>query len=181
MAPPRAPAQRYPTHRPAYLREGPAMNTITTSHLPRRPALWDTTRYGFTLRVLALPNAPKIARDNVTRTLVKWGLDDEHIGIAVLIVSELVTNAVMATGRATGPLEPQPDEDIPLIRTNIQHYITTTSIAVWDTDPTPPTILEQYPDAEHGRGLHLVTMLSDEWRHYPYNGGKTIWCQIETP
>ena len=155
------------------------MNAMTTPTQLGQPALWDTTRYGFTLRALALPNAPKIARDNVTSALVRWGLDDEHIGIVVLIVSELVTNAVCHTGRATGPLETLPDEDIPLIRVNIEHYFKTTTVAVWDTSPTPPTILEQYPDAEHGRGLHLITMLTNEWRHYPYNGGKTIWCKIE--
>jgi hypothetical protein len=52
-------------------------------------------------------------------------------------------------------------------------------IEVWDKDPMPPTKKEQGPDAEDGRGLFLVEMLSERWGVYsPRGGGKAVWCDV---
>ena len=44
------------------------------------------------------------------------------------------------------------------------------------TDSRPHTI-----DAEAGRGLEIVTLLSDRWGFYhPVGGGKVVWAALVT-
>lgn len=151
----------------------------TTPTLPGQLPLWDPASYACAIRLPALPDAPQVARDFATKTLTKWQLDPEHIETVRLIISELVTNAARQTGRITGPPAPEPGETIPDIHVYVHHYLTTTTISAWDSDPTPPVLISSALDAEHGRGLQLVAMLAKEWRHRPRTDGKVIICRVE--
>ncbi|HAM02451.1 MAG TPA: ATP-binding protein [Acidimicrobiaceae bacterium] len=91
-----------------------------------------------------------------------------EVDSAVLVVSELVSNAVQhATER----------DDIELImdvREGCLH------VEVLDGDPRPPK--EEAPDRldESGRGLRIVDRLSDRWGWEPVTGnGKRVWCELE--
>jgi anti-sigma regulatory factor (Ser/Thr protein kinase) len=135
-----------------------------------------TTRRARTLTLPALPAAAPCARTFVRHTLHRWhlaGLTDT----AQLLTSELVTNAVQATGTTT---------DIPPWSTPvlIQVRLTladTLIVGVWDRDHTPPAPRAPDPDAEGGRGLSLIEHLSTRWgHHHPATGGKVIWCELDT-
>jgi anti-sigma regulatory factor (Ser/Thr protein kinase) len=135
-----------------------------------------TTRRSRTLTLPALPAAAPCARTFVRHTLHHWHL--AHLAeTAQLLTSELVTNAVQATGTTA---------DIPAWGTPvlIQVRLTLTDtlvVGVWDRDPTPPAPRAPDPDAEGGRGLSLVEHLSTRWGyHHPATGGKVIWCELDT-
>jgi anti-sigma regulatory factor (Ser/Thr protein kinase) len=116
-----------------------------------------------------LPSAVPCARLHTKVILCEWDLGpvaDE----AELIVSELTTNALQASLSLT---KPQPlvlrllADDARLI------------IQVWDAVPTAPDVRPHAPDAEAGRGLEIVSLLSDRWGSYrSRSGGKTVWAAI---
>ena len=53
-------------------------------------------------------------------------------------------------------------------------------IEVWDALSTPPDPRPHEIDAESGRGLEIVSLLSDGWGFYhPSGGGKVVWAMLE--
>ncbi|MFI5746549.1 ATP-binding protein [Streptomyces sp. NPDC051644] len=110
-------------------------------------------------------------------TLTKWGagrvLDD-----ALLIVSELVTNAV----KATGVTEPNPTwgelSKLKLINVRLLGLESSIVIEVWDCEPSEPVPTEAADDDENGRGLTLIDALSKRWGTYPSRGGKVVWAEL---
>jgi anti-sigma regulatory factor (Ser/Thr protein kinase) len=116
-----------------------------------------------------LPSAVPRARLHTKVVLQEWDLaqvTDE----AELIVSELATNALKASLPLT---ETQPM----VLRLLADHA--RLIIQVWDAVPTAPDRRPHAPDAEAGRGLEIVSLLSDRWGFYrPRGGGKTVWAAI---
>jgi hypothetical protein len=54
-------------------------------------------------------------------------------------------------------------------------------IEVSDSDPSPPVLEKAGTDAESGRGLMLVDIISKEWSYFfPASGGKTVYCVLTT-
>jgi hypothetical protein len=54
-------------------------------------------------------------------------------------------------------------------------------IAISDPDCTAlPTLLSATATSEGGRGLALVTAMTDRWGVIPTERGKTTWCEIAT-
>lgn len=96
---------------------------------------------------------------------------------AVLITSELVTNAVQATAEHDGNVSP------PAITLRLTCISTRLLIEVWDRDEHLPHREQSTGAREHGRGLMIVEALSLRWAYYrrPQAPGKVIWCQIEIP
>lgn len=89
----------------------------------------------------------------------------------VLVVSELVTNAVVHTGcpavlRLVFPLDVE--AETPAVR-----------VEVADASDTPPQRRCAEGDAVGGRGLELVDCLCDRWGWYPDGSGKRVWCEID--
>ena len=89
----------------------------------------------------------------------------------VLVVSELVTNAVVHTGcpavlRLVFPVGA--DADRRPVR-----------IEVADASAQPPLRRCARGEATSGRGLELVDCLSDRWGWHPDGAGKRVWCEIE--
>ncbi|MGW3118537.1 ATP-binding protein [Streptomyces sp. NPDC001107] len=85
---------------------------------------------------------------------------------AVLVVSELVTNAVRhGQGKPVG-----------LRVTNSAHEL---RIEVTDGSPTPARLHEAGEAAENGRGLLLVSAVSKEWGVSP--DGTMTWCSLAIP
>jgi anti-sigma regulatory factor (Ser/Thr protein kinase) len=145
------------------------------------PRISDPATIGLTLRLPATPAAPQLARAFITDTVASWHVKQDHIDDAVLITSELVTNALAATGRTTGPPNPAPGETPAPITIAIRLDRSTIILAVHDTSTVPPKLTNESDDAENGRGLHIVNALTSQWGHYhPTHGGKTIWCHINT-
>lgn len=116
-----------------------------------------------------LPSAVPCARLHTKVILQEWELAsvaDE----AELIVSELMTNALQA---CSSFIETRPIV-LHLLATDEQLVV-----QVWDALPTAPASQPHAIDAEAGRGLEIVSLLSDRWGFYrPRGGGKTVWAAI---
>lgn len=93
----------------------------------------------------------------------------------MLLISELVTNAVVHTGcpavlRMLLPLpEPAPARPEP----------GTVRVEVADTSGQPPALRHARGDDTGGRGLELVEGLADRWGWSREGGGKNIWCEVD--
>ena len=109
------------------------------------------------------PTAPRASRDFVSRTLLDWRLS-QLIPAACLVVSELVTNAMIHTG---GDIELTVSEHRRAVR-----------VAVRDRSPDLP--VERQPGLDtHGRGLTIVADLSRAWGVLPHaDGGKVVWAVL---
>ncbi|MBS2965637.1 ATP-binding protein [Actinocrinis puniceicyclus] len=126
----------------------------------------------------AVLTAVGCARAFVQQTVRAWQLvsirDD-----AVLVASELVTNAV----RSTGNTDPHPDyaalARVPVIRVQLGVRDRLLLVEVWDPSTEPPVLQGQRDGAEHGRGLHIVHVVSERWGvYFPKSGGKVVWAAL---
>ncbi|KWW98769.1 Response regulator receiver [Carbonactinospora thermoautotrophica] len=106
------------------------------------------------------------AREQARLAATTAGLP-EQTEAAALLLSELAANALRhAGGLAHVRLLCQPR----MLR-----------IEVTDPDPTPAELIRPAPDAEHGRGLHLVAALAHTWGCDRHEHGKTVWCELGAP
>lgn len=116
-----------------------------------------------------LPSAVGCGRDHAKLVLAEWGIS--HLADdAVLLVSELLTNALRAS---TALRTPTPI--VLRLLANDRQLV----IEAWDTRVDGYQFRPGAPDAEHGRGLAVVTALSKRWgvvrisEHY-----KAVWCEL---
>jgi anti-sigma regulatory factor (Ser/Thr protein kinase) len=113
-----------------------------------------------------LPNslrAPRDARDRCREVLAEWGME-EHVDLVMLLVSELVTNAVRYTA---GEISLRIWADGGRLRMEIH-----------DDEPKLP--VPRRADANHdsGRGLLLVQELSSDWGAQAVKDGKIVWFEL---
>ena len=99
------------------------------------------------------------------------GADEPLAETLVLLISELVTNAVVHTGcpavlRMLFGSAQWPERD-------------TVRVEVADASDSPPRPRHADRDETGGRGLELVDGLADRWGWEPEGGGKQIWCEID--
>ncbi|MFE4176173.1 SAV_2336 N-terminal domain-related protein [Streptomyces sp. NPDC056909] len=123
---------------------------------PRQVVSWSVTRE---------PRSLRNARELVRRTLAHWRLE-ELIDPVVLMVSEIVTNAVVHTD---GPVT------LRLIRTNILRC------EVKDGSRTMPRLGPPHPPAPFRSGLHIVDALAQRWGATSAGDGKTVWFEFPLP
>jgi anti-sigma regulatory factor (Ser/Thr protein kinase) len=115
-----------------------------------------------------LPADPAIVADTrkqVATRLAGWGLDDAAF-ITGLIVSELVTNAIR---HAQSPIQLRLIRDRTLI------------CEVSDGSSTAPHLRRARALDEGGRGLLLVSQLTQRWGTRQTPHGKTIWAEQALP
>jgi anti-sigma regulatory factor (Ser/Thr protein kinase) len=119
------------------------------------------------------PAAVHEARSHTEDTLSEWGVTGGVVEDALLIVSELATNAV----RHSKP--PQSGGQFVL---TLCHLPKALQIYLADGDPQPPVMQEPTDDGTGGRGLILVNELSDKWGlrgPAPDEGpGKAVWAEL---
>ncbi|NEB31058.1 hypothetical protein B0675_14315 [Streptomyces sp. M41(2017)] len=115
------------------------------------------------------PGAVRTARAAVRGQLRAWELDS--VGdIAVLLVSELVTNSLR---HATGPI------GVRLVRpVDGQRAL---RVEVSDPLPDPPRERSAAAEDESGRGLQLVAGSCRSWGTWPGDNGKTVWFELAVP
>jgi anti-sigma regulatory factor (Ser/Thr protein kinase) len=118
----------------------------------------------------ALPTAPGCARAWTRRVLGEWQLPALS-DTAELVVSELTTNAILASRRLGRPL----------IRLTLTLEHRELAIAVHDDCPGAPEPGNADEDDENGRGLLLVEAVSSRsgWRTFgDGTPGKVVWAVL---
>lgn len=122
------------------------------------------------LELAPLPTAVACARGHTTNVLAEWGL--AHLSDdAVLLVSELMTNALEASAALP---------HTPAIALRLLASQTSLLIEAWDQSPLDLEPAEAGPGAEHGRGLLVVQALSTRWgTGRTGRDRKVVWCEIE--
>lgn len=103
------------------------------------------------------------------------GADEPLSETLILLVSELVTNAVVHTGcpavlrlLLTGVCEDTPGAGSGTVR-----------LEVADASDCPPVPRHATGDETGGRGLELVDGLADRWGWDAEGVGKRIWCEVD--
>jgi anti-sigma regulatory factor (Ser/Thr protein kinase) len=133
------------------------------------------------LTLAAGPAAVSRSRPLVRLALTRWGLGPlaEDAG---LVVSELATNAVQATGVSEAGDANDERRAAVVIRVRVLLYQASIVIEVWDGHPGPPVRHDAASDEEGGRGLMIVTALCREWDYFhTADGGKVVWAELAVP
>ncbi|HEY2577951.1 MAG TPA: SpoIIE family protein phosphatase [Streptosporangiaceae bacterium] len=143
------------------------------------------------------------ARKSALTTLVHWGVDQEQAKLACLLVSEVVTNAVLHAAAAPSPRREfafetaggapgaamlvesweerldeilRPAEKELILR--LRRGASSIWVEVFDPDLRLPRIRSAGETDEGGRGLYLVDQLATRWGARPTKDGKAVWFEI---
>lgn len=133
------------------------------------------------LALAAAPTAVRLSRIFAAHILRHWQLDST-IEDAELITSELVTNAVRATGLTCEPERWSQLTNLAMIQVRFTLYRHVVLIEVWDREAAIPVLRPPIDGQESGRGLAIVEALAAEWgyRHVP-EAGKVVWAKLAIP
>ncbi|MBC9729599.1 SpoIIE family protein phosphatase [Streptomyces sp. TRM68367] len=117
--------------------------------------------------VWRLPDAVMHARRFTARTLRRWQVEDAADAV-LLVVSELVTNAVVHTQGA--------------VRLDLILHGDRVRVCVRDASPRAPAkpVIVDW-ESTGGRGLLLVEAMSESFGSVPVAGGKQVWSEILVP
>lgn len=118
--------------------------------------------------VAADPRAVAGARHFALATLAGWGVDQRSVDIAILCLSELVTNAIMHTDTGC---------DLRLVLD--RGVLTTTVRDGGSTVVVDPSSVTVDPLAVHGRGLQIVDALATRWGSDLDAVGMSVWFVLE--
>ena len=124
---------------------------------------------GRRLRLALPPDVPtvRLARQVTRDTLAAWQLG--HLEeAAVLLVSELVTNAVRHA-RDTGAIGLELASAGTWLRVEVQD-----GDPHWRQEPNPP-------DGESGYGFVLVDSVAPRWGIRRVSAGKAVWAELDAP
>jgi anti-sigma regulatory factor (Ser/Thr protein kinase) len=105
------------------------------------------------------------ARHFLRQQLSSWELDTAHLDDALLLVSEVVANAVLHA------------------RTEIELTLRAADtgalrVEVYDDNSRLPTMAVPPDDATSGRGLQVIERLANRWGFERSRSGKTVWFEL---
>ena len=127
------------------------------------------------LELAALETAPGCARAHARAVLWEWRTNSSAADYALLVVSELVANAVTSTRAHRVPAP---------VRLWLLGDGASVLILGWDATMPAPVPAPTTHEAEHGRGLAIVAGLSSRWGWYfpaGQPGGKVVWALMPPP
>ena len=127
---------------------------------PTRP----TELTGCRVRLTTGPAAAAEARRQVRAAICAWDIPVDP-DVAILLTSELVTNAIRH----------EPGDTVMLAITCSCDQL---RVDVYDTSGSWPVLVDAPADAETGRGLMLVATLSTEWGFYRTPAGKAVYFTL---
>jgi anti-sigma regulatory factor (Ser/Thr protein kinase) len=116
------------------------------------------------VRLAMGPTAAGEARGQVLAAIRVWDISVDP-DVAVLLTSELVTNAITHEAGMGITLA------ITCSRDRLR-------VDVHDTSRSMPVLVEASAEAETGRGLMLVATLADEWGCYSTPAGKAVYFTL---
>lgn len=106
------------------------------------------------------PASPGKARTFVRDLMVEWGLEGEVVEDAELLVSELVTNAIIHA-RTGATVE-------------VSRYDGAVEFAVSDESVRPVQLRRPSVEAVTGRGIYFLDRLAPDWEVEPTSNGKRV-------
>jgi two-component sensor histidine kinase len=123
---------------------------------------------------VTLPDGPEgasFARRAMARAAVLWRLDRDMTETALLLVSELATNAIR---HGTPPIR------LSLRLDRDWQQRDRLRVEVTDCSPSLPELSHPEPDQTGGRGLQIVQLLASRWgaNAAPRRLGKTVWFEL---
>ena len=127
---------------------------------PTRPTELHSRR----VRLTTGPAAAAEARSQVQAAIRAWDVPIDP-SVAILLTSELVTNAIRY----------EAGEIVLLVITCSGDQL---RVDVHDTSRLLPVLVDAPADAEMGRGLMLVATLSADWGFYPTPAGKAVFFTL---
>jgi len=148
--------------------------TVPPTGEPRSARPTADLRGGLVLDAFSVPanlQSPRAARRRTADALMRHGCAPAVVDTAALLLSEVVTNAVV---HAQSPAEIEVRADEPLLWVGVRD----TASHRW------PIRQPMNVGAASGRGLHLVAALATAWGALTHgDGGKTVWfslpCHVE--
>jgi hypothetical protein len=108
----------------------------------------------------SVPEARRFVADRLS------GTPGDAVEVARLLVSELVTNAV---------LHARTELTLTLDRTD-----SVVRVQVEDHNPRLPVLRSQSGDAGTGRGLRVLDKMASSWGSHTIEGGKVVWFELWT-
>jgi hypothetical protein len=172
------------------------MAIVVVQSSPMDLASWEAT-------FPAEPIKVSEARRAALHTLIGWGLEPEQAKLACLLVSEVVTNAVLHAAVSPSPrpeyaletaagspvaVVPAGSWDEPLdgmgrppareITLRLRRGGSAVWVEVFDPDLRLPRIRSAAETDEGGRGLYLVDQIATRWGSRPTRDGKSVWFEI---
>jgi PAS domain S-box-containing protein len=156
-------AERIETASRAYVEDAPRDDlAIVVVRAPERAA----TATSASTDLPADVSAPTLGRRFVAAALEALGWE-AHADVAALLVSELVTNALV---HAEGPF-----------RVNVEPTSGSVRVSVTDGSADAPAVLQPDADRLGGRGMFLVETLAARWGVLPMtSGGKAVWFELDS-
>ncbi|MGC0332693.1 hypothetical protein RKD23_005683 [Streptomyces sp. SAI-170] len=129
--------------------------------------LGDGPERRFRFELAAHPGSPAQARRLARARLAGWSVCEDTCDTAALVISELVTNAIVHTASSVVVCELRDGDE--LLR-----------IAVRDEGcaPTEPHPCAQRTEEEQGRGLLLVEALCRAWGAQEHGTGLLVWADL---
>ena len=113
------------------------------------------------------PESVRAARCLVEALMHAWAPASERCEDVVLLVSEIVSNAVEHVGGdASLALEMSSSSD---------HWL---RVSLSDGSSVRPIVREMDSGAVRGRGMQLVAALSERWDVEDHRAGKRVWFEL---
>lgn len=143
-----------------------------TRHVPQQPSTPEVLGdlFGEHLNVLGTWSFPAVATSvRAARHVVEESLAPHAFAAtddAILVVSELVTNAVVHAAST--------------VTVTLEMWQRAFRLIVDDVHPEVPQILEPSIDADGGRGLGIVDSVALAWGSEPIETGKRLWAAFAT-
>ncbi|WP_455770664.1 ATP-binding protein [Streptomyces antibioticus] len=121
----------------------------------------------FRFELAAHPGSPAQARRLARTRLTGWAVCEDTCDTAALVISELVTNAIVHTDSDVVVCELYDGDD--LVRISVRDE----GCAPGEPHPSP-----QRPEEEHGRGLLLVAAVCHAWGAQEHGAGLLVWADV---
>jgi len=139
------------------------------------------------LELAVVPSAVRSARHWAASLLTQADFNEDLIDTVVLLVSELVTNAIHAVSQL--PATPGSSAMVsPAAKVAGRHRVwlaierspALVRIEVHDTAcvPVPAEVQQRDQEEESGRGLEVIAALAGYWGWKPDCFGKVVWCEL---